>query len=325
MSSCKVLMIAPLYFGYEKYIYQELKSRGCEVTVLYENLQESKILYRYLYSRKREKYYSKMYKYVLNNSQANDEYSYIFVIRGSGVSVQLIEELKKRYPKASTIMYQWDSVKNNPNALNIEKYFDRILTFDLEDAEQYNWIYRPLFYIEKYDGRKKTIDLCYLCSLHSNRAKILADLKIFSENNKLMLYHHLFVKKIVYYRNKYFRNIDEYVNSIDKDVKFTSLSIEQSIDLYCKSKCVVDYTHPGQAGFTMRTVEAIGASCKLITNNQLIRKSDIYKYGNVFVYNEDSFDIPLSFVNSEYKELPKNIYYNYSLEKWIDDVFGWEE
>ena len=52
-------------------------------------------------------------------------------------------------------MYQWDSIKNNPNALSISEEFDEVSTFDVEDSKKYGWKYRPLFYIKSNDRIKK--------------------------------------------------------------------------------------------------------------------------------------------------------------------------
>ena len=45
--------------------------------------------------------------------------------------------MKNKFSGAKFIMYQWDSCSNSPNALEIAKYFDKIFTFDREDANKY--------------------------------------------------------------------------------------------------------------------------------------------------------------------------------------------
>lgn len=67
-------------------------------------------------------------------------------------------------------------------------------------------------------------------------------------------------------------------------------------DIMSKSNIIVDYTHPQQTGFTMRTCEAIGHRCKLVTNNKNILKADFYIKDDIYVYDEDEFDIPIEFI-----------------------------
>lgn len=86
------------------------------------------------------------------------------------------------------------------------------------------------------------------------------------------------------------------------------------------SDSIVDYTHPNQTGFTMRTCEAIGNRCKLITNNKRIMDADFYNPNNIYVYDLDNLYIPYSFINNEYEELPEEIFERYSLENWLKDI-----
>lgn len=58
-------------------------------------------------------------------------------------------QLKKRYPFAKFIMYQWDSIKNNKNCLRIERFFDKIFTFDMEDAQKRDGIIDHYFMLKK--------------------------------------------------------------------------------------------------------------------------------------------------------------------------------
>ena len=101
-----------------------------------------------------------------------------------------------------------------------------------------------------------------------------------------------------------------------------SLSLEETYKIYSRSRIIVDYTHPNQTGFTMRTIEALGNRCKLVTNNQLIKSADFYNPHNVYVYEGTNVEIPLKFINSEYEDVNKKIYNYYSLNGWINTLLG---
>lgn len=88
---------------------------------------------------------------------------------------------------------------------------------------------------------------------------------------------------------------------------------------------VIDYTHPAQTGFTMRTCEAIGHKCKLVTNNARVIDADFYDKNNVYVYNIEDFQIPKSFIDSPYHEIPQEILQNYSITNWLKDVINYEQ
>lgn len=109
-----------------------------------------------------------------------------------------------------------------------------------------------------------------------------------------------------------------------KNVRFKSLSLENSNEIMAASNIVVDYTHLSQTGFTMRTCEAIGHRCKLVTNNKLVKEADFYNENNVYIYDVDNFQIPESFINSPYQELSKEIYERYSISNWIKEIINYE-
>lgn len=314
----RILLITPKFFTYENYIKQKLNQVGYRVDVIYENINEFSLLYKLqkiIFSK--SNYYDDYYSKNLS-SKVFDE---VLVIRGSTLSGNIIKKIRKIMPSGKLYMYQWDSVKNNPNALEIAPYFDVVSTFDLEDAKQYGWKYRPLFYINSSERKSvRKYDIAYICTLHSQRVKLFQMLK----DLDLRSYLYMYSKFSHYIKERYISKNKEFEGISLHDVKFKSLSLEHSLDVMANSNIVVDYTHPGQSGFTMRTCEAIGHRCKIVTNNKLIRKADFYNENNVYIYEIDNFHIPESFFNSPYIELPKEVFERYSISNWLKDIIQYE-
>lgn len=321
-----IALICPKFYGYENYIVNELREKGANVYLIYENLEWVKVSYRFVYvylpSRKiklQEHYYKKELNDIIKSLD------YFFVIRGSSLSADIMAWICSSAPKeCKFIMYQWDGVKNNHSAVEVASYFDKVSTFDPEDSEKYGWEYRPLFYISQLlkKDSKKDIDILFICALHSNRAKVLKQLKklVIDRNYKLKTVLHL--NRLLYYKYKYLNKKSEVANVDNKDLTFKQLSIKDSYDLYSRSKVVVDYTNVNQSGFTMRTIESLGNDCKLITNNIRIRNADFYNENNIFIYDEDAFEIPEHFLLSPIIPVSKSVYEKYSLKCWIDDLIG---
>lgn len=321
----KVLIIMPFYFEYEIEIKKELKKMGATVFLINENLYDQGLYHRLLkiylpkmFERDLWRYYQGM----LKNIPA--EIDYILVIKGSTLSQQVMEYIKRKFVKAKYIMYQWDSVKANPNALQIFNYFESVLTFDYLDAEQYHWTYRPLFFKEEmcdmtsYNNRM--YDMVFAGSLHSRRAYICRQVQEMAEKKKLNFYSYIFTDRLSYLRGKYLKHNSEF--QIEKtNIKFHSLNQKEMNDLYNDTKCVIDYKSPEQAGLTMRTIESLGHHCKLITNNENVRKEPFYNKNNILIYNEENVDIPIEFIEQPYEELADGIYYRYSLAGWLDELF----
>lgn len=319
------LLICPKFYGYEVLILEELKKYFEDVDVIYENREWVSLWHRFVYvyaSSRKNKVLDKFYIDTIN--KISTDVDTVLIIRGSSLSITVMEYLKKMYRESCQyIMYQWDGVKNNHEILNIVNLFDDIYTFDIEDSIKYGWRYRPLFFdSEKVEKRTKDINIAYLCSLHSQRAQVLEKLKVYCNENNLSLYSNMYCNKLLYFKWKYIGKKPEYRGTNNKDVSFKSLSLEETYKIYSRSRIIVDYTHPNQTGFTMRTIEALGNRCKLVTNNQLIKSADFYNPHNVYVYEGTNVEIPLKFINSEYEDVNKKIYNYYSLNGWINTLLG---
>ena len=313
----------PSFFGYDAEIYDCFSAHGYDVDVIYENVDDISYYYRMhkiYFPGSMQKVCNRYYR---KKIKANTKYDCVLVVRGSTVTPEILEYLKSNHSsdRCSYVLYQWDSTDNNPNALKIAGYFDRILTFDQADALKYGWKYRPLFFIPKYVREKeRKTDFVYNCSLHSKRVDVLNSLEEICKERGYSLSANIYCKRLLYFKGKYLNHKPEFVNANKGMVSFKPVSIGQSYDLYNQSRIVVDYTHPNQKGFTMRTIESLGAGCKLVTNNTLIRKADFYNPGNIYVYDEDHFELPEQFVNEPYKEIDKEVYASYSLDAWINDL-----
>lgn len=316
----KALLIIPKFFSYEMYIKKELQNIGYDVNVVYENVDQFSIIAKIqiTFLRNKIRYFNRYFRKAIGNNA----YDIVVVIRAAFLSCDVIKHIKENSPLARLYMYQWDSVKNNPNALVVAPYFDKVSTFDIDDAKKYGWSYRPLFFINSSERTiHRKYDIAFICTLHSRRVKIFHKLKCSGGDNFLYLYSkfsHLI-------KERYFHRNSEYCGVSLKDVKFKSLSLEQANAIMGMANIVVDYTHPAQTGFTMRTCEAIGHRCKLVTNNKLVKNADFYNVNNVYVYDVNDFQIPESFMNSPYIEFSENIYERYSISNWIKEIIDYEQ
>lgn len=316
----KLLLIVPKFFSYENEIKKQLESLGYNVLMIYENINEISIKCKFAIKVKnqKEKYFDNYYLKKLKNKKVD----IVLAIRSSSLSINVINYIRKNSPKAKLYLYQWDSVNNNPNVLNIANLFDKVSTFDYEDARKYNWNYRPLFYINSTKRKnERKIDISYIGSLHSQRLKVYQELKKYKNLKK---YIYIYSKLLHFIKEKYIkRNLDFSKCSV-KDIKFKSLSLKKTNKIMSNSNIILDYTHPRQTGFTMRTCEAIGHRCKLVTNNKKILNADFYNPNNIYIYDIDNFNIPNSFLNTKFTEIPLEVYNNYSIKNWVKELIDYE-
>lgn len=326
----KILIIMPKYYGYEYYIQEVFTKLGAEVYLIYENIDFINYFYRfvYVYMKQYKTQFQKLY-YERKLKQITKDIDVVFVIRGSSLNNDILEMMKRDFSKAEFIMYQWDSVKNNIGCLNISQYFEKIFTFDKNDAKKFGWQYRPLFYVnelccERKKYLERSIDVTYIGLLHSQRAKMMCILKEIEKNSNLKFYFYLYLQYIVMIKHKYFQKDIELREIKKSDIEYRELSVEKTNEIYKNSKIIFDYTHPEQEGFTMRTIESIGHECKIITNNIRIKNADFYNENNVYIYENDKIEIPKSFLDKPYTKLSDELYYSYSLEGWVKEILGEE-
>lgn len=89
------------------------------------------------------------------------------------------------------------------------------------------------------------------------------------------------------------------------------------------SKVVLDIVFREQKGLTLRCFEALATETKIITNNPEIRKYDFYNSQNIFIFEdiEKIKNIPIDFFKDPYKKINEKIVENYSVEKFLNDIF----
>ena len=101
--------------------------------------------------------------------------------------------------------------------------------------------------------------------------------------------------------------------------------MDEIIELYAKSNVILDISHPGQSGLTMRTFEAIGAGKKLITTNADIKNYPFYNSNNIYVISRSQIILDRKFFFEKYNPLNQELYDKCSIDGWIEDIFFGEE
>lgn len=325
IQNSNVLLFAANLFGYEIEIKSKMEQMGATVDYFDERPSNSFLskalirINRNFLGKEIEKYYDNIIK-----KTEGKEYDYIIFIKGESVSKSILSKMKKIHPHAQMILYLWDSIKNNKNALNNIEKFDKILSFDKNDVKKYGFIFRPLFYIDNYkeiahQKPSSYYDVLFVGTVHSDRYFYVKEIeKQINEYGKQIYVYFFFRSVILYFRKKLFDKT--YKNVRKKDFHFSSIPKKELINLVSKSKSLLDAQHPNQTGLTMRTIEALGAKRKLITTNAEIKEYDFYKCENILVVDRKVPIINKEFFETPYIEIEDEIYKKYSIEAWVNDI-----
>lgn len=179
------------------------------------------------------------------------------------------------------------------------KYFNHIFTFDHLDSEKYNFQYYPYCYSkQKLDFTGDNIDSKYDAFFVGNskgRAKIL----------------NIIYKNLINNGG----TAEFYINNVEKREKLENqikynepIPYNKVLDKIARSNCLIEVLEDGQAGTTLRMMEAIVYTKKLLTNNINILNSQFYdpRYIQIF---KDVEDINYNFIKEKI-----SVNYNYNNE-----------
>ncbi len=323
----RILFIAPAFFGYENKIADKMRELGAVVDS-YDERSITKSYERALlkispsfFSLKTTKYYNNII-----NKNRNKIYDYVFVIKCDMLSVSIIHKLRDTYPNAVFCLYLYDSIRNIKGIKNKIKEFDRVLTFDLNDAIVYNMQFRPLFYLDCYMKEIKDVyeykyDISFIGTIHSDRYNIIKNVKQFLDDSKMKYYFYCYLhSKFSYFFYKIIKK--EFRNSAVENFKFQKISSLEISKIIDDTRIVLDIQHPKQSGLTIRTIEMLGMNKKLITTNQNIKEYDFYNPENILIIDRENIVISSDFLTSSYQIIADDIYKKYSIEQWIDDILG---
>ena len=231
-----------------------------------------------------------------------------------------ISILREKYLNSKFILYIWDDLKYKNNILKIKKYYDEIYSYNNEDALLLSCKYRPNFYCDEfnYEHEVKEYDFFYVGGLRDQKRIDV----ILGIDGILLGYK----KKFSLIEKKKFKNYFKFKNykKIKKYIDERPKMMSEISEFTKRSKVILDIVYRGQNGLGLRPFESIGANCKLITTNKNIKSYDFYNSTNIFCLEEDlsNIDDIRNFVDSPFESYSDDIKYKYSVDGFIDDIFG---
>ena len=96
------------------------------------------------------------------------------------------------------------------------------------------------------------------------------------------------------------------------------INYSQNLENVRNSKCVLDIVQRGQSGLTLRPIEALLNSKKLITDNVAVERYDFYDPRNIFILGKDDESRIKEFVDSPFVEVPESVIEKYEFGNWLN-------
>ncbi len=322
----KVLLFAPKFFGYENEIYKEINGQG-GIVKFYDERNNPSSIEKIILRKAHFLLESRIFSYYKGICETEKSFNpdYVLFISPETVNRKSIVLMKNKFNSAKFILYMWDSIENK-NAKKVYQYFDKCLSFDSDDCKKYGFKFRPLFFTKSFEKKMSEniatyqYDFAFIGSVHSDRAKILNQLKKYFEKNNLRFFYYLYVpgKLMLTVRSLLDKNFRE----LRKDyVHIEPLDKNKVSSILSNSNYVIDINHPKQIGLTMRTIEMLGLHKKLLTTNSHIQDYDFYNQSNQIVISRNKISIDKTKLINGYNCESDDIYDKYRLSTWIKEIF----
>lgn len=328
-SKPNILMFCIYFWDYEKRISHALEDAGYHVD-LYNERPGDSFIDKVCVHRNIPLYRGRIQKHLKSiiAKHKGTKYDYILVINGETISEKMMSLLRQAFPEAKPVLYLWDSVANLPNCENRLKLYDRVMTFDPDDAARYGIPFLPVPYGKEqlsYAGKASdseeeyTYDAVFIGTAHSVRPRIVQQVAEICRRSGRSCFTYFYSPHILVYWLNRLTNPD-YKWIKKKEIHFKGLSSEEAYRIISKSRCVLDIEHPKQHGTTTRTIEALPMRKKIITTNPHVKDFTFYHENNFCIIDKNHPVIEDSFWDTPYEDVPREIIRQYSPEKFVETL-----
>jgi len=322
----KICIISFDYWNYDHHIVKKLQEKGIDASHInmgaykYKNFGEraSNAISK-IFLNKNIKHVKRQ-EYVVNTLKKLGPQDQILVLNPHTLDYQTIKEIKSYTPYL--ISYLYDNLERFPVEDRL-KLFDKIYSFEDKDVKKYGFEKITNYnYLSEQPIQAEEIenDLFYITSYDKRRIKLLRKLTV--RLSALEVRSKIIVVGKQVWKEKLRNFILRPVGSTLIEFRKKPINNETILEEYKKSKVIIDLMREGQAGLSFRIFEAMALGKKIITDNQSIQTYDFYKPENFLIVNDDLSNIENQFFTLSYQRIPTSLYQKYSLNHWVDHIFG---
>ena len=230
-----------------------------------------------------------------------DKYDKI-ILFDSYYSPYIANYLKNRYPTKQVILFYRNHI-DNPSSLTIINSAVQVWSYDIEDCKKYDLKHNTQFYFSSIKQTNIDDNLAY-------DFFFIGQIK----GRKLIIDEVYNVLKKIGFK-VYFYVID----NTKKDVGANKyIDYSDVVDLMSNSRCIVDLVGSWQKGLTLRPLEALFFSKKLLTNFEEIKDYDFYSPNNIFIYGKDSISDLSNFLSIPIDAEMQKYIDKYNFPNWIN-------
>ena len=319
----KILFIGWNYQDYTHEMVAELGEQGFSVTYYPLHPYSTPTKIRRIVSPQWATAVETKQQRIMVEKEKGNRYDIVFCLLPF-LKIENLAILKEQHREATFILYIWDAVagytRKGIDMQHYFDYFDKVYTFDMQDAVYYHINYLPLFCIRKYqdmaaDGND--------CNDNVYMVGNLADLRRYDAVKQFDLYcakndihFDYFLKSTVTKNIKILRQ-----GGSLRNLYLSSISNDKLSEMIRNSAAVFDFANHVQNGFTMRLMENLCAGKKIITNNKNVLAAPFYSPDRFFIYDNLDFDGVQEFLQKPLAD-PKKRFEEYHLSSFVKKIIS---
>ncbi|MDA5541699.1 glycosyltransferase [Streptococcus thermophilus] len=300
----KILLLLEQIDSFEQFFAKSVSLPQVEVSTPYKKVH-SQMAHKIRAISKRLPFASLHQFWIAEWQKRIDDFDTI-VVFDNAVSQKLLEFIKSRITKRTKLkIWLW----NVPNERieYLKENFD-VYCFDHNYSKEYGLTFLEQFYIldsVNLDEKTDVLRDFYFVGADKGRIQQLDQLAGMIEESELTYLFDVFSDDKQSNRSG--------INYLDSKITYPEI-----IEKIQESKVIVEINKEGQAGLTLRALEAIFYGKKLVTNNHHIKDYDFYNPNNILVLDDvNSVDL-IEFLNKPYQSVPKHVIERYSFSNWLN-------
>jgi hypothetical protein len=237
----------------------------------------------------------------------------ILVINPEVIDLEYHLQIKKYTKKY--IAYLYDSVSRCPVEHLLDGVFDEIYSFDKNDISTYGFsaISNYIYFKLEENTQKNTNDFVYIGSIDNrvNHLNLIA--QKLKEEGKTYAFYAIGKKAFVCKLKQLFLGKNKHIT-----FQKNRFNQKETLNIYRKSKVIIDLVRENQTGLSFRIFEAIGLQKNVITNNKSITSYDIHTSGKIAYLNDLLKINEVTFNEANYSNELRE---KYHINNWIQTVF----
>lgn len=273
------------YHTYTRSIIAEMEALGASVT--YVDIQPRNLFFKVVRTVARpvyEKYLELNHAAAIRASEGV-AYDKVIFLQAHQISLENLARLREVQKKADFTLYNWDALAIHDYRPQVP-FFDRVLTFDLKDAQEHGYGYLPLFCQRSMQNLRRDRAQSQTIFMVGNIVKpqrytAVQAFRSYCDENGLIFRQHLKITPVVW---------AELMSAGVHPTGCTLRSIEPNAfrEMIETSLGVFDFANHEQSGQTMRMMENLCTGKKIVTNNTWVKLESFYSPDRIHVF--DGFD-----------------------------------